>query len=302
MVLAKRGKKTIRAPVLLGRAKRHELHIEWKDVPEGMILIPGGPFLAPDSTRLARMKPYDLPDFAIGEFPVTLREYARFLDALSPEERLRRSPHVRNQPPWLTKQRGQWVIADDVIEGDGKKRVPRGRELDLPVMDVNWFDALAYAKWLSRETGVEYRLPTSLEWDKAARGVDGRPFPMALRFDPALAKLRESRPEASQPEPVGAFPSDVSPYGVRDLLGGVHDWTASTVSGVPAPNAEEESSPETQGEQANVRGGSWTNVYMEPLIVRGAYRVIDRAGWVGFRLKLDVSAPASSIATTTLTR
>ncbi len=296
MVIARRGKKEMRAPLMIGRAKRHHLKLEWKDVPDGMILIPGGPFLAPDSTRLARMKPNTLPDFAIGEFPVTLREYTKFLDALSPGERDNRIPRSRDRKvQWIKRGPDGWRIDEQMIEGEGKKRVPRERELDLPATDISWFDAVAYTRWLGATTGRTFRLPTSLEWDKAARGVDGRPFPMALRFDPSLAKLRESRPEASQPETVGAFPLDVSPYGVRDLMGGVQEWTATVAGANKAPGLETESTPTAQEVQSFIRGGSWTIVHLEPLIGRAVYRVIDRAGWVGFRLASDFTDADSSL-------
>jgi len=303
MVVARRGKRTIRAPVAIGRAKRHQLHLEWKDVPDGMILVPGGPFLAPDGTRLARMKPYELPDFAIGEFPVTMREYVEFLDALPPNERSHRTPRSRDRNVYfIEKRKGGWRIVDHLVEGEAKKRVPADRELDLPVLSVSWFDAVAYATWLAKTSGVPYRLPTSLEWDKAARGVDGRPFPMALRFDAALAKLRESRPEPSQPEVVGAFARDVSPYGVRDLAGGVQDWTTSGIDARDVPTSLDEEDERAQSTQVLLRGGSWPFVHLEPLIGRGASRVVDRAAWVGFRLALDVVGASSKLRVTEMKR
>ncbi len=303
VVTATRDGRVVRAPVAVGRAKRHELGLEWKDVPEGMVLVPGGPFLAPDSTRLARMKPFTLPDFAISVFPVTMREYAEFLDTLTPEEQSRRVPQIRGeQTRWLERSKGAWRVNELLVEGEARRRVAPDKWLDLPVLDVSWFDALAYASWLSTKTGRAYRLPTSLEWDKAARGADGRPFPMAVRFDASFAKLRESRPEASQPEPVGAFPLDASPYGVRDLAGGVQDWTSTIVDGGAAPGLRDESVPESQARQATIRGGSWTFVHLEPLIGRGSYRLVDRAGWVGFRLALDVPSASSSLVVTPMKR
>ena len=294
MVIARRGKRELRAPVMIGRAKRHELRIEWKDVPEGMILIPGGPFLAPDATRLAKMKPFELPDFAIGKFPVTMGEYAEFLDSLSPAERDRRTPQIRGEKTrWLEKSRSGWRVNPSFVEGEAKKRVPRERELELPVIDVSWFDAVAYTTWLSGKTGRAHRLPTSLEWDKAARGVDGRPFPMALRADPAVAKLRQSRPESSQPEPVGAFPHDVSPYGVRDLMGGVYEWVGDGSNGVLLDASEDDVTSHER--QALTRGSAWTSLNLDALIGRFAYRLIDRAAWVGFRVAADVGARGSSL-------
>ena len=86
--------------------------------------------------------------------------------------------------------------------------------------------AEAYARWLAERTGRPYRLPDEAEWEKAARGGDARAYPWGDQFDPTFCKMRQSRREASRPEPPGRFPADLSPYGVRDLAGGIADWTA----------------------------------------------------------------------------
>ena len=175
--------------------------------------------------------------------------------------------------------------------------MPLGRELDLPAIEVSWFDALAYTRWLAAETGLPYRLPTELEWEKAMRGADGRPYPMGLGRDPSFAKLRESRPEAAQPEPVGAFPLDVSPYGVRDLLGGVGDWTASFADGAPPPSLEDEGTPGAEERQARWCGGAWSMVD----IARAAQRLHYRVAGVGFRVALSLD-DASSLTRTPMAR
>jgi len=302
MVTLRRGDRTIRAPVAIGRAKRHELRVTWKDVPRGMILIPGGPFIAPDESRVARMKPHVLGDFAIAEFPVTMGEYAQFLDSLTPAEVNLRMPQIRGEHTrWLEKHDGVWRVNEHLVEGEARRRVPREHELDLPVLDVSWFDANAYCAWRSKKEGAAFRLPTSLEWDKAARGVDGRPYPMAVRFDPCLAKLRESRPESSQPEIVGAFPHDVSPYGVRDMMGGVGDWTSTLVGDDPRP-PKNENDVRAQMVQALTRGGSWSAMFLEPLIGRAAYRVIDRGAWFGFRVAMDVAGTSTALDVTPMKR
>jgi serine/threonine-protein kinase len=304
VVTARLGDKELRAPVKVGRAAKHELRLEMgalKTLPKGMILIPGGPFIAPGPTRQLRMQPYTLPDFAIGEFPVTMREYTHFLDSLPPDERSRRVPHIRGEVlPWLERRGDKWSITEQVVEGEGKQRVPPELELELPAMSISWFDAVAYTRWFGMKTGCAFHLPTSLEWDKAARGVDGRPFPMGLRFDPSLAKLRESRPEASQPELIGQFPLDASPYQVRDLVGGVQDWTDTLVGVVPSELDEQHL--ETQALQAVIRGGSWTVVHIEPLIGRTQHRLVDRAGWVGFRLAMGVRGSSSALVVTSMRR
>jgi formylglycine-generating enzyme required for sulfatase activity len=93
---------------------------------------------------------------------------------------------------------------------------------------VSWSDAVRYCAWYSETRGVEVRLPTVDEWEKAARGVDGRFFPWGDEFEPMFCKMRSSREGRRTPETVGAFPTDRSPYGVWDMAGGMRDWTATS--------------------------------------------------------------------------
>jgi serine/threonine-protein kinase len=248
------------------------------------------------------MKEHTLPDFAIGEFPVTFGEYIEFLDSLAPSVLERRIPRERNvRDAHITKVDGVWQLTDYAVEGDGRKRV-EGRLNDLPAVAISYFNALAYTEWLSEHRGRTYRLPTSLEWDKAARGVDGRAFPMGPKIDPVFAKLRESRPETSQLEPVGAFRLDVSPFGTRDIVGGVQDWTSTMNDGEQAPALTAEEVVSTQHRQAVIRGGSWPIIRMEPRIGLGLQRLIDRTGWVGFRVVVGVLGPSSSLRVSPMLR
>lgn len=301
VVFAKLGNKLARFPIKIRRTMRHTLRAELgalATLPKGMILIPGGPFFSPGGRSL-RMQEHHLPDFAIGEFPVTLGEYIEFLDSLSDEERERRVPRDRGRDPDIVKVDGEWKLTEYAVEGEGRKRV-EGRFRELPAASISYFDALAYIEWLKKKTGLPYRLPTSLEWDKAARGVDGRAFPMGPRIDPIFAKLRESRPEVAQPEPVGSFDLDVSAFGVRDVAGGVQDWTGSMSDGKAAPSLPEEG--ERHERQVVMRGGAWSLVVLQKHIGLGAYRMTDRIGWVGFRLALDVGQHKSEIALAPLER
>lgn len=101
---------------------------------------------------------------------------------------------------------------------------------NYPVMAVNWYDASAFCRW------IDGRLPTEAEWERAARGNDGRRYPWGNMFDPSKANLY-----SSYPSPVGAFPKGASPYGVMDMAGNVFEWTATEVNG-----------------KYVVRGGGWT--------------------------------------------
>lgn len=103
-------------------------------------------------------------------------------------------------------------------------RPPAGRE-EHPVVLISHDDALAYAKWLSRRTGHDWRLPSELEWEKAARGTDGRIFPWGDDFDPEKLNSHDRGPFDTLP--VGSFPQGQSPYGMLDAAGQVFEWTAS---------------------------------------------------------------------------
>jgi len=98
---------------------------------------------------------------------------------------------------------------------------------DHPVTRISWKAALAYAAWLTQVTGEPWRLPTEEEWEKAARGTDGRSYPWGNTWDPSRANTEESGP--GDTTPVGAYPTGASPYGALDMAGNVNEWC-----GVPA--------------------------------------------------------------------
>ncbi|MEO6419000.1 MAG: SUMF1/EgtB/PvdO family nonheme iron enzyme, partial [Polyangiaceae bacterium] len=270
-----------RFPLLIGRARSHHVRLRAPapgDIPEGMVHVPGGPSLGTGGRQ-------SLPDFAIARFPVTFRDYARFLSALPKDERKKRIPRA-SEDFLLEDETGAWRLHAQYIEGDARTRVPPHRELDIPVSYVSWHDAAAYAAWLGKLTGKALRLPSEREWEKAVKGADGRVFPMGNQLDPSFAKLRESRAEASQPEPIGAFPLDESPYGVRDLAGGVGDWTSTTIDGSPIVHAEE-GAETTDVREAVWCGGSWSTS-VEITAMRFSQMLHHRVGWVGFRLALSL--------------
>ncbi len=116
--------------------------------------------------------------------------------------------------------------------------VPAGRG-EHPVVLVSHADAERYAAWLSRRTGHTWRLPTEIEWEKAARGTDGRRFPWGDAFDPTRLNSHDAGPFDTLP--VGRFPAGASPYGMLDAAGQVFEWTADAA----APG------------RFIVKGGSW---------------------------------------------
>jgi serine/threonine protein kinase/formylglycine-generating enzyme required for sulfatase activity len=227
------GFREVLRPVLVARAARVKVRVrlytdaeigdDFVYVPAGRFVMGGDP-LAPES--LARGSP-DLGDFFIGRYPVTVGEYAEFIEQVarrSADEARRRAPRVGGNggAPWRIEPGEPVRLPDEPLEGTAAAWSAR-----WPVFGVSFDDARAYCEWRSFRDGVAYRLPTEQEWEKAARGVDGRLHPWGDQFDPTFCKMALSRPGAPAPEEVGAFAADESPYGVRDLAGGVVDWVAS---------------------------------------------------------------------------
>ncbi len=144
----------------------------------------------------------------------------------------------------------------------GKFSIPADWE-EWPVFAVSWNDATDYCKWLTERKGGgtwRFELPTEDEWERAARGPDGRLFPWSDAFHAAFCRMQDSRPgeqEALNPEAFGLFPIDESPLGVRDLAGGMCEWT-STVCG-------------SRGEWRIQKGGAWS---AGSALCRCAYRII----------------------------
>ena len=153
--------------------------------------------------------------FGITETPITNRQYAAFVAATG-----HAAPGVDRETwtgyklvhPYERTRRHAWT----------KSQPPKGRE-DHPVVLVSHADARAYAAWLSEVTGRTWRLPSELEWEKAARGTNGRRFPWGDFWDPKLANSHDEGPFDTTS--VGNFPKGVSPFGLLDAAGQVFEWT-----------------------------------------------------------------------------
>lgn len=133
-----------------------------------------------------------------------------------------------------------------------------------PVTNVDWHDADAFCKWKGK------RLPTEAEWEKAARGVDGRRFPWGDEFD--IKKVNTSG-EYKGITPGGSFPHGASPYGLFDMAGNVWEWTSDWYKRFPGNTYDD---PD-YGETFKVaKGGAWggTGHYSVTVYVRSAYRAV----------------------------
>jgi eukaryotic-like serine/threonine-protein kinase len=304
LVLKAAGYPDVRYPVLLNRGGRHRVDVNLytsEEIGEGFVLVPGGPAILggdPDAIEPLPRQEIDVGDFAIAKFATTMREYLAFLEALDktdPKLAYKRAPHDMTGATRGARrgEDGRWQPDPEIIEGDARKMFPagEGHEWNAPVYAVDWFDAAAYCKWRATQGSATIRLPTEMEWEKAARGTDGRFFPWGDRFDPTFCHMRESRPHAQQPEPIGTFPTDESPYGVRDLAGGMREWVADSVGERTSEDmlAEPEPPPDTpRGDSTmrRVRGGCWSaEGKWSRAATRGAgHFALTRGTGLGFRV------------------
>lgn len=232
-------------------------------------------------------------DFVVKQFPVTHAQYLDFLNALWVNgERARALSHVPLLPiSWTgTRQPG---MAYRCAKNNGFELAPPTAglpwALDQPVTMVTWYDACAYASWYSQRTGRPWRLPNELEWEKAARGVDGRLVSWGDHIEPTHAAMIGSHDGIPTAVSVQTYPEDVSPYGVRGLVGNVRDWCLNEWEwDGPAQSGERlhitAPGPVALGRRS-VKGGCWSAA---PDQCRAAARFAmppgDRLLTVGFRL------------------
>jgi serine/threonine-protein kinase len=271
----------VRYPVHITRERQWEGEVRLRadaEIGEQFVYVPGGPFISGEGKK-AEAK--ESADFAIAEFPVTNREYSAFLDSLDADEADKRCPRSVVTGPLMARgPAGRFHPTDKNIRGRARVRCKRDHgpdfEWDLPVLGISWHDANAYCKWRTETTGVTWRLPTWEERQKAARGVDGRLFPWGDLDDSSLANCIDSRQESSQPEPVGAFPTATSVYGMGDACGNVFEWTGSWYR---------------RGRSSPLGcGGSWAN---EMSFLRCSNPLVGatpryRETWIGFRCVRDL--------------
>jgi formylglycine-generating enzyme required for sulfatase activity len=196
--------KPVRSPVNMSSQTTGKFLLPKQPFEPELILIPAGEFLMgsdPQQDEYARddQQPQHrlyLPDYYLAKTPVTNRQYRAFVAATGHE----------------------------APEGWTNNAPARGEE-DHPVVNVSWYDARDYCHWLSEVTGRSYALPSEAEWEKGARGIDGRIYPWGNQWDATRCNSKESG--LGKTTSVHAYPQGASPYGALDMAGNVWEWTRS---------------------------------------------------------------------------
>ena len=190
-----------------------------------------------------------LDSFYIDKYEVTNKQFKKFADATG---------YVTD-----AEKQGWGYLWDGSNEWPRPKgaswRAPHGRGSSIrrkdnhPVVQVSYNDALAYLEWAGK------RLPTEAEWEKAARGVDGRLYPWGNQWDPSRLNSWEAGPHRTTP--VGGYPKGVSPYGAYDMVGNVWEWVFDWYHPRYYHTSHKWSNPRgpATGKHRVLRGACWLN-------------------------------------------
>ncbi len=264
-----------RAGLVLGRSG-------WRpDDLDDFVEVPPGRFLYGDDLYGGEKKRREIPyRYWIAKYPVTNAQYAHFVDDGGYSER-----RWWSEEGWQwreSQRRGQpWYWDNSTLNNPIS-----------PVVGVTWYEAEAYCNWLNGHLDAIHldrartvtkpkryvvRLPTEEEWERAARGVEGREYPWGDKFDSANANVYDVADRAGGTTAICTYPQGISPTGAWDMSGNVWEWTISRSS--------------SESTARVLRGGSWNGDLRG---ARCAYR--DRGGpdlfytGLGFRVVVSLAS------------
>ena len=200
----------------------------------------------------------------IRDSPITYVQYQAFIDA----------PDGFDRDEWWSEMPEEYK--KQTMEDQYFKYANHPRE------SVSWYQAIAFCRWLTVKLGYVVTLPIEQQWEKVARGTDGRIYPYGNEF--VAAKGNTSETGIGQTSAVGLFPDGASPYGVLDLSGNVWEWCLNQY------NDPTQTGVNASGERRGVRGGSWRSARDNARAVCRDYG--DPSYWssgIGFRVVRDSS-------------
>lgn len=258
---------TFPMPAALAKARYEERIIDHtRVILPPLCEVAGGPFImGSDPRRDPAAYPdelpqfqVNLPSFRIAAYPVSVAEY---MCALTVGAVLEPPVTDINPLPWREQT----------------------NRIDAPVVGVDWQNALAYVNWLTRLTRDQWSLPTEAEWEKAARGIDGRIFPWGNTWD--VNKANTQMMGLGKPTAIGKY-FNVSPFGVFETVGNVWEWTRTEARHYPYQVDGRDDVGDTSAARV-LRGGSYAS---GNLVARIAFRTADEPATGtqdrGFRLRV----------------
>jgi formylglycine-generating enzyme required for sulfatase activity len=235
------------------------------------LLVPGGRFAMGERKRSESSPRHqvEVSSFWLAELPVTRLQYGRFL-----------APFGRREPVLLEKA--------------------RFHDPNQPVVGVTWLDAYSFCQWASRISGLAVSLPTEAQWEFAARGPEGRPYPWGSEEPDALRAQFDRHWLKDAPLPVGSLPGSRGPFGHLDQAGNVWEWcldswdaSAYARRGVLTVDPVELDTGDTK--KRVVRGGGFTSMALElHAAYRNAWQNDDGSVSIGFRVAAMPQAKGKS--------
>ncbi|MCI0713722.1 MAG: SUMF1/EgtB/PvdO family nonheme iron enzyme [Chloroflexi bacterium] len=216
-----------------------------------------------------------LPAFYLTRYPVTYRQFQAFLDADDGYD----NPDI------------DWLAGMAADEADKVRENQYFKYWNHPRESVNWYQAMAFCRWLSWKLSGEgaaipaladvqnwgVRLPTEFEWEKAARGLTGLKFPYGNTFDPTVSNTPETG--INQTSAPGIFPAGKSPYGIMDMSGNVWEWCLTDYENPQVVISDENFSTYVR---RMLRGSSWDDTGTD------IFRASDRPGFYPFSRSHDI--------------
>jgi formylglycine-generating enzyme required for sulfatase activity len=302
LLIWQQGRNPVRVPVRIGVTGEFAVDVTLSlptEVPPRFASIAEGTFLYQGDAKNPHSEPLQsgaTQAYFLAKYPVTTKEYAEFLNARAQTELdlvvrrgaprdLEKGAPLWPGPPYSVPTAAFLATAPPEFRAAAKKLPGCSADWNdhWPIVSISWADAMRFCEWKRATTGWLMSLPHEIEWEKAARGVDGRTFPWGHVLPRGTCNTISVNPEAASPSAVEDFPADESPFGVFGQGGNARDMCLN------------EPGPEFPGQRV-MRGGYWAS---DGLRCHSSYRTCSKQDHVsangGFRLmcltKLSAAAP-----------
>ena len=241
---------------------------------ENLVFVKGGQFMMGSKNNPQEQPVHEvrLNDFYIGKYEVTVREYLQFCEATK-----------SHYPQWMKSKDvfNPKATAENYYKNTDYKPL---ENMDLPIVGVSWSNAVAYCKWLSKQTGQHYRLPTEAEWEYAARGGQHSKGFIYAGSDSINEVAWNEGNAASKVHRIGKLkPNEL---GIYDMSGNVWEW-CEDIWHDNYNNAPTDGSARLHNEDYSrvIRGGSWQYYQMScSTTYRDKVNQSNRGLSIGFRI------------------